>query len=559
MAPRKDTALRAHMFLVITSITLYMLGKSIFSVWDTNNQAMGARYWAETGHAWMATWPGLDLAIGMITRVTHDTHLAITVSGAALNAIATILVYQCGLRTGVKKNTSFIAAAATALWFLPHLGGWIGDNASYLLGILPALSLILLPQRRRTHYFSIAGACLAAGITTKLNSFAPSFAIGILFAFAAYKQQKYHAGKSSWPTSLTAFILAFSITAAAINCLIHAEGGIYNSIANAYLEIKSSNVSDQVSHGRYALIPLGVDFIKAVRSGTLGVLIFAPLAVLFWIATAWSLSNVVKPDRRTRVRHLLALLLLVSSAVVCVGLGRGVTHRLLLLPAGLIISFDDFIGDAKNIRIANSLLLAYLAAAWSLFAYKQSSLNISNIYDARRILNGPKKQFCIAATQNVAESKKSAHRLIGLAAPGTKISNDFTCWENKQVRFLFSGTGDVQEVGNGLDMIFLNQKPIRWVLREKWFNRQASPEGRRRWVEQEVSAIERLRSPFYFERIGLTKEEVTSPDHDKEWEKDRLLQRSEIASRLGATQIGYINGTTIWKTKWSTSQPITGK
>ena len=558
MESRKKPAFQNLIPLTISSVALYILGRSIFSVWDTNNQAMGARYWAETGRAWMAVWPGLDLLIGIPTRLTRDSSLAITICGAFFNAFATVLVFQSCLRIGVRKHTAFIAATATSLWFLPHLGGWIGDNISYLLGITPAFSLILLPKRRRTVFFVILGTCAAAGLTTKMNSFVPSFAIGLFFSCAAYRAATDPPGKLPWKKCLGITVLCFSITALTINSLITTDIGIYNSIANAYLEIKSSNVTGQVSLSRYILIPLGVDFIKAAVSGNYGVLIFVPLAVLFWIATAWSLSNILNSDRRTRIRHLFALLLLLSSAAVCVGLGRGLTHRLLLLPAGIIISFNDILKEDRNIRIAESVLLAYLIATWMLFAYKQSPLNISKVYDTRGITNGPKKQFCIAATKKIAEMEENHDRLIGLGAPGAQISNGFTCWENNAVRLLFSGTGDVQEVGNSLNIIFSNQKSINWVLREKWFSRQATPKGRKKWIEQEVSEIERLRSPFYFERIRLTSEEAASPDYDKEWENDRLNQRAEIARRLGASEIGRINSTTIWKTKWSTSQKISG-
>ena len=550
---------RVQITLLMTAAILYTIGRSIFSVWDTNNQAMGARYWAETGAAWMGVWPGLDLLIGALTRLTNDTDLAITISGAALNALATVLIYQSCLSLGVKKSSALIAGAATSLWFLPHLGGWVGDNASYLIGSLPAFAYIACPKNRLNGYFLTLGACAAIGLTVKLNSFIPAFVTGILFSCAVGWQSRHGKFKRHLRTQYLIMTAAsFLLIALLVNTFIGSDDGIYATILDSYREVKSSNVANQVSSRRYYFLPLGVDFIQAIREKSFGVLIFAPLACIFWIATMWSISQTRRADKEARTKHLFALFLLLSSALVCVGLGRGLTHRLLLIPAGAIVSLDDLFRSPNKSRILASSILSYLAMVWISFAYIQRTANISKIYDTRKLFGGPRKDFCLAGSRAIADSQARDDRIIGVAYTDVQIDNSFTCWENHTIEAIFSGTGDVQEIGNGLDIVFANQLPLKWVLREKWFNSQASPAGRKEWVEQEISAIERLESPFYFEKIGFTESEAASADFSRSWQREREIQLGELAKGLGASPIGKIGSITIWKTKWYDNQTVLG-
>ena len=550
---------RIQITLSLTAAILYIAGKSIFAVWDTNNQAMGARYWAETGAAWMGVWPGLDLFIGALTRLTNDTDLAITISGASLNALATILIYQSCLSLDLKKSSALIAGAATSLWFLPHQGGWVGDNASYLIGSLPMFACITFQKKNLNVYFLTLGACAAIGLTVKLNSFIPAFITGVLFSCAIRWQSRHDKFKAHRRTQYLILTAAsFLLFALSANTLIGSDDGIYRTILDSYQEVKNSNVVNQISSHRYYLLPLGVDFIKAVRDKSFGVLIFSPLAGIFWIATIWSISQTRSADKESRIKHLFALFLLFSSALVCVGLGRGLTHRLFLIPAGTIVSLDDLFRSPNKSRILASSILFYLAMVWISFAYIQRAANISKIYDTRKIFGGSRKEFCLAASKAIADNQAGDDRIIGVAYPDVQIDNDFTCWKNYNVKAVFSGTGDVQEIGNGLDIVFSNQLPLKWVLREKWFNTQASPAGRKAWVQQEISAIERLESPFYFEKIGLTESEAASADYGRSWQRDREIQVGQIANELGAHPIGKIGDITIWKTKWYTKKTILG-
>ena len=76
---RKHEALIDAIGIATFAIAIELIGRSIFSVYDTNNQVYGARFWAETGMPWMHVWMGLDLIVGVFTKALGDPLHAITV------------------------------------------------------------------------------------------------------------------------------------------------------------------------------------------------------------------------------------------------------------------------------------------------------------------------------------------------------------------------------------------------------------------------------------------------------------------------------------------------
>ena len=167
---KKPDALVDALGIAAFAILIELIGRSIFSVYDTNNQVYGARYWAETGMPWMHVWMGLDFIVGSVTRAVGDPLLAITILGCLLNGGTALLIYAISKKIGVNRFNALAIAAVTALWFLPQLGGWIGDNLSFLVGISTVLVYVLSNQRW-THLTSVCqGLTIALGTTLKLKS-----------------------------------------------------------------------------------------------------------------------------------------------------------------------------------------------------------------------------------------------------------------------------------------------------------------------------------------------------------------------------------------------------
>ena len=317
--------------LIAAAVIWEIAGRSVFAVWDINNQAYGARYWAETGSPWMTVWMGLDLIIGLTNRVTQDTELAITILGCFFNGIATVAMYAVSRQACISRFLSTIIGLITAIWFLPHLGGWIGDNISFLIGLSPALIYILTSKKWLGFNSFLLGITLALGITLKLNAFAPAFAISMGWLLTRWVRYLINENRktSSSPfqrnsSQLVIGLIGFAITVALIEKLIDVEGGVYPTIIETYQRVRESLASNQISGSRLVLIPLGVDFQEAWTLKQLGVLIFSPLAIGFWAAMVWSIKQLVTAkDEITRSRHEITIVIMLASALTCVGLGRG--------------------------------------------------------------------------------------------------------------------------------------------------------------------------------------------------------------------------------------------
>ena len=548
--------------LIAAAVIWEIAGRSVFAVWDINNQAYGARYWAETGSPWMTVWMGLDLIIGLTNRVTEDTELAITILGCVFNGIATAAVYVVGRQTGISRFISAIIGLITAIWFLPHLGGWIGDNISFLIGLSPALSYIVTSKKWSGFNSLLLGITLALGITLKLNAFAPAFAISMAWLITQWV--RYLISEKSRDrclrlqrsgSQLGIGLIGLAITVVLIEKLINIEGGVYPTVIETYQRVRESLANNQVSGSRLVLIPLGVDFQEAWTLKQMGVLIFSPLAIGFWAAMAWSIKQIISSkDELTRTRHEITLVIMLASAVTCVGLGRGLSHRMLLLPAGVLISLADAPLQTRYMKIAYTTALGAALASWLLFGWIQKDIDISSVYDPRQLANSSQERiFCIGNSDPLQSHDVAAHiiRARPIIDSGEVVSRQTTnkCWTSAEWRNDFAGLADVQEIANGMGSTYRNETPGKAIFREKWDSSQAKAEGRDEWLSREVETINRLQMPFLIERLTLSKAELETPGYDQ-WEGGRQLLRQELVKRLNAREVARIGSATIWQTKW---------
>ena len=548
--------------LITAALIWEIAGRSVFAVWDINNQAYGARYWAETGSPWMTVWMGLDLIIGLTNRVTQDTELAITILGCVFNAIATAAMYAVSRRTGINRFLSGIIGLITAIWFLPHLGGWIGDNISFFVGLSPALIYIISSKKWSGINSFLLGITLALGITLKLNAFAPAFAISMVWLITRWAQtliskNNITSSRQLQQTGLQIGIglIGFAVTAALIEHFIEIEGGVYSTVIETYQRVRESLANNQISGSRLVLIPLGVNFQEAWTLKQMGVLIFSPLAIGFWAAMAWSIKQLVTAeDEITHSRHEITIVIMLASAITCVGLGRGLTHRMLLLPAGVLISLADLPLQTRYLKIAYTTALGAAMTSWLLFGWIQKDTDISSIYDSRQLANSSQEAiFCIGNSNPLQSHGSAAHiiraRPITDSEQVTNRGRNSQCWMSAEWRNDFAGLADVQEIANGMGSTYRNETPGKAIFREKWDSNQAKAEGREKWLNREVETINRLQMPFLIERLTLSKSELQTPGYN-EWEEGRQLLRQELVTQLDAHEIAKIGEISIWETKW---------
>ena len=118
--------------------------------------------------------------------------------------------------------------------------------------------------------------------------------------------------------------------------------GVYSTVLKTYSIVLESQASSQTAVSKLLLLPLQISPIEAIAQRQTGVVLFVPLVAAFWGCVGWSVWQ-MRPPGSSRLRHATALYLLLSSALVAFSLGRGLTHRLSFLPAGLLLSASDLL------------------------------------------------------------------------------------------------------------------------------------------------------------------------------------------------------------------------
>jgi len=248
------------------------------------------------------------------------------------------------------------------------------------------------------------------------------------------------------------------------------------------------------------------------------------------------------------MRHATAILFLISTSIVGLSLGRGLTHRMFILPAGIIISLSDIPLALRKQKIIAIGLLGYLIANWLSFAYVQRNLEKHPGYNSRLLTQQqPLPKLCLISNNKTSESK-----LLFTNGNMTASEQDGTlenCWNSEEVKRDFAGLVDVQIIANTMGISFRNQEIGKGDFREKWDWRQATPKGRNEWLKRQLDLINKLKLPYLLERLPLTQAELEIPGYAA-WKAPRLKQRQELINALGAEEIGKFEDITLWRTHW---------
>jgi len=525
-----------------------LAGRLLFPNWDVSYALYGARFWMERGGPWMNVWPGLDLLLGSLARIVGQPEAAITLVGITLNGVVTLLVWGLGRRLGLDRMIGLCAALATGLWFKPPLGGWLGDHISYTVAMLPALWLALNRGRWSCWLGLLSGGCIAFGLTLKLNNSGPGLLLSALWITAVLL------GRNGWkwrPKPKATIRGLCWVTLGALGAgvlldrLLLLSGGLYQRIFATYAVVLHSQAASQAAWEKLLQLPLQIQTLEALSLHQGGVLIFLPLVLGFWLAMGWSLRQLPKGGDKG-LRHATALLLLLSTALVGLSLGRGLTHRLFLLPAGLILSLGDLPWPLRWRRLLATGLLGYLLATWLSFAWVQRQMERTGGYNSRLLFSDSRPAIlCLGSIPNAP-----AGTVVVQGKWLAKANADRAqCWSRGEVASQFAGLVDVQMLANQLGVSFRNQEIGAGDFREKWNWLQSTPNGRHQWVVEQAGHINELKMPYLLERLPINRAELKTPGFAA-WAKPRLQQRQSLAEALGAYPIGRFGEITLWRTRW---------
>jgi len=335
---------------------------------------------------------------------------------------------------------------------------------------------------------------------------------------------------------------------------------LYLEILNTYKIASESTAGGQFGLERLLRVPLQIDMISAFKERSLGVIVFLPFVALFWISLARSSYQLISKNPRNNFnQHWTSLFLMLSTIVVCYSLGRGLSHRLFLLPSGIILSLEG-IRLNKSLYTGFLLLLAsYFTFTWSSLAWAQRDLEQNRPYDSRMYLNkNPQIQrFCLVSTgknDNVDYSKFARLRILPIKAINSKsnIPQD-KCWNSNEAYEQIAGFMHVQEPANALGISFKNDRAGEGDYFEKWDAKKRDPAYRSKWVLAQAKWINDNQYPYFFERIKIMPEEYLVPGY-LENSIPREKQLLSLIQLTDAKLIGSIGNIMLWETKWGRKQ-----
>jgi len=526
-----------------------VIGRLMFPNWDVSYVLYGARFWMDRDGPWLSVWPGLDLLLGEIAKKIGQPEAAITIVGMVLNVMMTLIVWRICKQIQMDRTLIIAAALVTAFWFKPPLGGWVGDHLSFLVSLLPALLLAMQLGRWNAWLGIITGACLSYGLTLKLNNSAPGLTISAIWISLTLWQTNGRKlpGLKATARGVTWVLTGAGAMAMFLSVTIRMPGGVYPNIIDTYANVLKSQATIQANWLKIFQVPLQINLPEAIYNQQAGVLVFMPIVILYWISLCWS-SWKLRDGGIITMRHATAILFLISTSIVGLSLGRGLTHRMFILPAGIIISLSDIPLALRKQKIIAIGLLGYLIANWLSFAYVQRNLEKHPGYNSRLLTQQqPLPKLCLISNNKTSESK-----LLFTNGNMTASEQDGTlenCWNSEEVKRDFAGLVDVQIIANTMGISFRNQEIGKGDFREKWDWRQATPKGRNEWLKRQLDLINKLKLPYLLERLPLTQAELEIPGYAA-WKAPRLKQRQELINALGAEEIGKFEDITLWRTHW---------
>lgn len=534
--------------IIILSAASEVAGRLLFPNYDINYLVYGARFYSEHGAPWMDVWPGLDIIHGALSVAIASPDLSIFLVGLAINILAALVIDQVFWLNQTDRVSRYCAVLCTLLFFKPPLGGWTSDHISFAVGTMACFVFILSSCKMRRLVFIVSGFSLGVGLLLKLNSFATSYVTStawmLVFLLAVHGYRKIEVD------SIKRYILYFAaglvIAIALMQVAVGFKIELYRSTIETYMIASQSTARGQFDFSRLALIPLQINLIDALRERQLGVLLFSLIIPLYWISIFRSSALFLKSARKhVRQRHLLALLFLLVSAFTALSLGRGLTHRVFLIPAGIILSYSD-IHLPRTVRESLAILFSlYVAFVWSAFAYAQRGLERDRYYDSRNIIGSQHKgvALCIGVENT---NKKGA--LVFTSFSNNKQYDK--CWTSAEVKEDFGGFAHVEEIGNALGITFRNQEAMKGDYTEKWDWRKKLPSVRFKWSKDNAKWINDNHVGYFIERILVTPEEYDVPGY-----KDNIVPRQRqlelLVSITNAKKIGRLGRFTLWETKWA--------
>lgn len=523
-------------YFLVGAVTYLIARLLVFYNPDEVSLLSSSQYCLKYGMPWSVAWPLADCILSRFIPLTGNSFNSITLFGALISGLGSTITGTTIGRLSGQLSLARWSALLTGMWLVSPAGGWIVDSLSYSIGMTPGFWFI--NNRYCNNRWSaaiVAGSCMSIGLLLKWNSFAPAYAC-TLFYILGKSYQKFKTTRDILST-LAIFTGSALVTSVVCSALLHLPT-IYGETINFYYNLRDSPVekgfAPSTIWGKLSF-PFKLDFYSAIIEKRSGDLYFLPVWMAYWFSIIVGVVMLLRERFSESLRF--GLYLLVSTGLSGFTLGRGMNHRLLLIPIGLLLVAHNLERPAVRKECIKVIKL-FFTGGWLVLSLQQT-FSTSGL-EARDHWN-----FALKASSNrqlcIDEKKLLVKQLNTLEAWPQK--SDSLCFDRNYISDNFSAMG-VMSIPNELE-ISLKQATSRvFPLREEWNSKTLSYAGRIWLANNIIRQIHKNRSSYLLESYSST---ILSGELPASWAKGRSEVFALIKQRLRLQYLGEHAGQTLWK------------
>jgi len=545
----RTSTLDLFLLLIIASF-LDAFGRIIFPNTDTDFSLYAARYTASTGQPWNIATPLIDVITGGITQITRSPEVTVTITSAAISVLTTAYIYMVCKKSGMSRAYVWTTTLVNAMWFKPPVGGWIGDHLTFIIALAPYAAWTLTSAKYTKKTF-LLGATTALCFTLKINCSVPTIAIayiGIITHEAVVKHVSRPATKSIVKI-FTCWLLGVICGVAGVAWLAKTEA-LHERLFRFTASLASSHSSGALAKRSILSIPFQIDWIQALQERKYGLLILLPVEVMWWVASIILASLTIgyflkKIYASSRIKELTntAFVLIAASTCGSALLGRGITHKLFMIPATILITlylirYLDFKRSKIVSKLMASTYALYMSILFGAFAWQHSKAQEVFINDPR---------YLYEAHPGLKEGVLYEHCLRGVVGPNNKKNClDFS---HESSRALGFGPKS-RSLANKAGLTWMNTTTLEVPIEamEKWNAGLRNTKEVQEWVKINSRLALLNKTRFIVEDIeSVNCGSINTLDCAKAL-KRRSSMKHMLLEGLNSTIVSEYSGISIWKT-----------
>ena len=519
---------------ICAGVIIEIIGLYIFRNTDGDISIYGARYAEYIGTpVFIPHWAN-DIITGTFASLIGSAHKGVGIAGIVLNGISSGIAYISSRIAGLSKGKSLGVSIALACLFMPPVGMWVGDHIGIVAGLSPFFCLLIAEKacgtnKKVAEIILVLSLCIfPALVSFKINSSLPAGlmsiagAIGYLCILPTDKHERL--SRYTRITLIVACGLAIASTAWKV-LISHGVGIPLHYFIEFYSTAFKSKITERLTLAGLKTLPLGISPIDAIGGKKLGLILYLPLTIAWWLAVfESSISIWSKKNYYEKRRFFVVLFFLTASALCAYTLGRGHTHKVLFTSMAILIWIDiKACSRWWTTKVKNNMFTATWLYLVGLF-----------------IISGARELKDHGLIDPFPSQRMFDNKACAYSQEFKLVEPNHTCYSQTDWEKSVAGVGGHSQVlglANQLNIIWRSDSPMSRRFHEEQDNRLLTDTGRARWVQKTSNYLKAKGFNFYAESFN----------QDPELKESRKRVLVLLSRALKSCERGKVADITIWK------------